>query len=69
MNVNYFPRLKSCMFPVFDRDIDGTMYVMFYTSNGYRHDCRCRWNSKIKAWTFKFRNCTWVASVKEDPLA
>lgn len=69
MNVNYFPQLKSWMYPSFDRDINGTVYVQFYTSDGYRHDIRCRWNSKISAWTFKFRNNTWIASKNSDPLA
>ena len=69
MNVSYFPQLKHWMIPVFDRDMDGTLYVMFYTSNGYRHDIRCRWNSRINAWTIKFRGSTWIASTKTDPLA
>ena len=65
--INTYPTLKSWMYPTFDRDLDGTVYCQFYTSNGYRHDIRCRWNSKIHAWTLKFRGCTWIASTKEDP--
>ena len=61
-----YPIIKAWMFPVFDKDIDGSVYCMFYTSNGFRHDIRCKWNNKLQAWTLRFKGCTWIASTKKD---
>lgn len=63
-----YPMIWAWMYPRFEKDWNGDMYCQFYTSDGYRHDIRCRWNSRLKVWTLRFRGCTWIASRKEDPL-
>ena len=59
-------RVHTWMQPAFYKDFANRLHCKFYTSDGVLHDKTCRWSLRRRAWTFRFRENTWIASKDPD---
>ena len=59
-------KIKSWMFPEYYWDENWNVHCVFYTSNGKRHDIKCKWNARVFAYTFRFRNAIWLTNATRE---